>query len=66
MLIGLSLVMAADGNRYFPVQPFQKIEQLVGCEAAEMPVHQMRHVRLCNAQNTANFTLFQLFLFSGS
>lgn len=36
----------ADLNRHFSVEPFEKIEQLAHGEAAEMPVHQARHVRL--------------------
>ena len=33
--------MTADLDPYFPVKPFQKIEQLVRREAAEMPVRQV-------------------------
>ena len=44
LLIGFALVAAADLNRHFSVQPFEKIEQLVCREAAEMPVYQMSHV----------------------
>jgi hypothetical protein len=33
-------VMAADLDLHFLVKSLQKIQQLVCCEAAEMPVHQ--------------------------
>ena len=58
-------MVTADFDRHFPVKPFQKIEQLVRGEAAEMPVHQVRHVRLRNAQNIGDFALFQLLCLSG-
>ena len=41
LLVGFAFVVTADLDRHFPVKPSQKIEQLVRCEAAEMPVHQM-------------------------
>ena len=56
-------MVTADLDRHFPIKPFQKIEQLVRREAAEMPVHQMRYVGLCNAQNVGDFALFQLLVF---
>ena len=50
--------MTADLDRHFPVKPFQEVEQFVGREAAETPVHQVRHVRLRNAQNAGDLPLF--------
>ena len=41
----------------------KEIKQLVCCEAAEMSVHQMRYVGLCNPQHVGDFALFQLSLF---
>jgi pimeloyl-ACP methyl ester carboxylesterase len=49
LLIRLALVVAADLDRHLAVKPFQKVEQLVGGEPAKMPVHQVRHVGLCDA-----------------
>ena len=62
-LIGLALAMGANFDTHFPVKPPEKIEQLVCGEAAEMSVHQMRYVGLCDAQNAGNFTLLQLLFF---
>jgi hypothetical protein len=53
-------VATADVDSHFSVKPFQKIKQLVRREATEMAVHQMRHVRLRNAQGLGDFSLFQL------
>ena len=47
-----------DGN--LAVQAFEKIEQLVRREAAEMPIHKMRDIGLRNPENAGNFALFQL------
>ena len=63
MAIRFTLVMAADLDRHLPVKPFQKIEQLIGCEATEMSVHEMRYVRLSDTQNTGDLALLQLFVF---
>ena len=41
--------MTANLDRDFPVKPFQKVEQLVRGEAAEMPVHEVRHAGLGGA-----------------
>jgi hypothetical protein len=54
--------MTANLDRDFPVKPFQKVEQLVPGEAAEMPVHEVRHVGLGNAQDIGDFALFQLLI----
>ena len=56
-------MVTADLDGHFPVKPFQEIEQLVRREAAEMPVHQVRHVGLGNAQNLGDFALFQFLVF---
>jgi hypothetical protein len=53
----------ADLNRHFPVKALQKIEQLIRREATEMPVHQVRHLRLGNTQNIGDFSLFQFLIF---
>ena len=41
LLVGFSLVVRANLDCHFAVKPFEKIEQLVRGEAAEMPVHQV-------------------------
>ena len=46
LLVRFDLVMTAHLDGHFAVKPFEKIEQLVGGEAAEMPVHQVRHIGL--------------------
>src|SRR5579864_6365663 len=51
--------MTTDLDLHFPVQALQKIEQLVRGEAAEMPVHQVRHIGLCDPEYPCNFALFQ-------
>ena len=52
-----------DLNRNFPIEAFETIEQLVGSEAAEMAVHQMRRFRLLDAEQRSNFTLFEFPVF---
>ena len=63
LLVGLPLVMAADLDLHFLVKPPQKIEQLVRSESAEVPVHQVRNIRLRNPENTGDFALFQFLAF---
>jgi hypothetical protein len=63
LLIGLALAVTADLDRHLAVKPFQEIEQLVRGEAAEMPVHQVRHVGLRDAQNIGDLALLQLLVF---
>src|ERR1700722_1634117 len=58
-LIRLTPVVTADLNRHLLVKALQKIEQLVRREAAEMPVHQVRHIGLCNAKNAGDLALLQ-------
>jgi len=41
LLVRFSLVVRANLDRHFAVKPFEKIEQLVRREAAEMPIHQV-------------------------
>src|ERR1700722_13209175 len=55
--------MTADLDCYFAVEAFQKIEQLVCGEAAEMAIHQVRNVGLRNAQEIGDIALFQLLVF---
>ena len=62
-LIRFTLMVRTHFDRDFSTQASQKVEQLVCCEAAEVPVHQMRYVGLCNTQNAGDFALFQLLLF---
>ena len=56
-------MVTADLDRHFLVKAFQKIEQLVRCEAAEMPIHQVRYVGLRNAEDVGDFALFQFLVF---
>jgi hypothetical protein len=51
-------VVTAELNRHLPIKPFQKIEQLVCRAAAEMPVHQVRHIGLRNPQDICDLALF--------
>jgi hypothetical protein len=46
LLIRFPRLMRADLDRDFTIQPFEEIEQLVGGEAVEMPVHQVGDFRL--------------------
>jgi len=39
LLIGLALMARTDLNNDFLIEPFEKIQQFVGGEATEMPVH---------------------------
>src|SRR6202049_921858 len=55
--------MAGDLDLLFLVKPPQKIEQLVRSESAEVPVHQVRNIRLRNPENTGDFALFQFLAF---
>jgi hypothetical protein len=63
LLIGLARAMTAHLDGHFPVEALEKIEQLVGREPAEMPVHQVRHVRLGNPENARDLALLQLLVF---
>jgi hypothetical protein len=56
-------LVTADLDGYFPVQAFQKVEQLIGGEAAEVAVHEMRYIGLGNAQNFGDFALFEFLVF---
>src|SRR6185369_4193733 len=59
LLVRLPLVMTAHFDLDLLVQTLQKVEQLVRCEAAEMPVHQVGHIGLRNPENASDFALFQ-------
>jgi len=63
LAIRFTLVMAADLDRHLPVKPFQKIKQLIRCEATEMSVHEMRYVGLSDAKNTGDLALLEPFVF---
>jgi hypothetical protein len=58
--IRLTLAVMTDLYRYLKLKALQKIDQLVDGEAAEMPIHQARHVGLRNAQNIADRARRQL------
>ena len=60
LLIGVAPVVTADVDRHFLIKTLQKIEQLVGGEAAEMPVHQVRHAGLRGAGHSGDLALLQL------
>jgi len=62
-LIGLAFLVVADLYGDFPVEPLEKIQNLVGGEPAEMPVHQVRGLRLLDAEQGGDFRLFQFFPF---
>ena len=47
-------------DRDLPIQPLEELEQLVGGEAAEMPVHQVRDFRLLDAEQGGDFPLLEL------
>jgi|SRR5665213_1967772 len=52
--------MRADLDGDFPVEPLQKIQQLVSSEPAVMAVHQMGHLGLRNAKEFGDLRLFEL------
>ena len=55
-LIWLLLVLAElDGN--FPIEPFEEVQQLVGSEAVEMSIHQARHLRPLDAEKLGDLPL---------
>jgi hypothetical protein len=56
-------MVRADLDRHLLAKALQKIEELVRGEAAEMPVHQMRHVGLRNAENAGDLALLQFLVF---
>jgi hypothetical protein len=47
-----------DGH--FAVEAFEEIEQLVGGEAAEVPIYEVRDLRLLDAQQRCDLTLLEL------
>lgn len=57
--IRLSCSVGIDLDGDFLVQALEKIKQLVGCEPAVMAVHRMGHIRLSDAEDRGDFTLFQ-------
>jgi len=62
-LIRLAFVAWTHRDRHLSTKSPQEVKQLVCCEAAEMSVHQVRYVGLCNPQNASDFALFQIFPF---
>jgi hypothetical protein len=47
-------------DRHLALQPFQKIQQLVGGEPAEMPVHEVGDCRLLDPEQGGDLSLRQL------
>ena len=54
-LIRLSRLVGADLDRDFTIQPLEKIEELVGGETVEMPVHQVGDFRLFDPEQGSDF-----------
>ena len=59
-LIRLARPVRANADGHFPVKASEEIEQLVGGEAAEVPVHQVRDFRLFDAEQRRDLTLLEL------
>src|SRR4051794_8685022 len=59
-LIRLPRPVRANADRDGLIQPLEELQQLVGGEAAEMPVHQVRHFRLLDAKQGDDFLLPEL------
>jgi len=62
-LIRLSGLVGADLDRDLTIQPLEKIEQLVGGETVEMPVHQVGDFRLFDPEQGSDFLLFEISVF---
>jgi hypothetical protein len=60
LLVRLAFAARTYRNGYLAVKAPEKIEQLVCAEAAEVPVHQVRYVRLGDSQNAGNLPLSKL------
>jgi hypothetical protein len=60
LLIWLARLVRADLDRHLSVKLSQEFQKLVGREPAEMPVEQMRHLRLLDAQHPGNLALLEL------
>ena len=52
--------MRADLDRHLAVETLEEVEQLVGGEAAEMPVHQVGDFRLLDAEQGGDLPLREL------
>jgi len=59
-LIRLARPVRANADGHFPVKASEEIEQLVGGEAAEVPVHQVRDFRLFDTKQRRDLTLLEL------
>ncbi len=46
LLIRPAGLMRTDLNGYFPIQPPQEFQQLIGGKPVEMPIEQVRHLGL--------------------
>ena len=53
--------MGADVDRHFLIEPFEKNEQPVSRESAEMPVHKVGHFGLLGTEKRSNFPLIEFF-----
>jgi len=63
-LIGFARLVRTDADGHLAFQPLQEIKQLVSSDPAEMPVHEVGHFRLLNAEHGRDLTLRQLVLLS--
>src|SRR5579859_2245108 len=61
--VRLSWLVRANLNSHFPIQPLEKIQELICGKPAEVSVHQMRHVRLRDTEKRRNFALLELSVF---
>src|SRR5208283_2570660 len=59
-LIRLARPVRANVDGHFPVKASEEIEQLVGGEAGELQVHQVRDFRLFDAEQRRDLTLLEL------
>ena len=62
--IRFSRLVRPDLDRDFPVEAFEKVQKFVRREPAEVPIHQVRHFRLRDPQETGNLALFSFLSFS--
>ena len=62
-LITLPRFVLTDSDSDFPVEPFQKIEQLVRGKAAKVAVHQVGDLWLRDTEKRGNLPLLEIFVF---
>ena len=63
LLVRFALLARTYLDSHFSVKSPEEIEQLVCREPAEVSVHQVGYVGLCNAENSGHFALLQFLLF---